>query len=117
MKEKTDSVINRWRDSTTAEFCLTDDTFGDAVRVAVLLQPFAMKRARSMAVVQVVETLELRRTLARQILFDTQWRQLVLVSVIVPVVFVVVQRATRTVDSGECDWVRRLGWHCARSCA
>ena len=75
-----------------------DDTYrGEAVRVAVLLQPVAMQRARSMAVVQVAETLELRRTLARQILFDTLWRQLVLVSVIVLVVFVVVQRATRPV--------------------
>jgi len=75
-----------------------DDSYrGDAVRVAVLLQPVAMQRARAMAVVQVAETLELRRTLARQILFDTLWRQLALVSVIALVVFVVVQRATRPV--------------------
>jgi two-component system sensor histidine kinase TctE len=75
-----------------------DDTYrGEAVRVAVLLQPVAMQRARGMAVVQVAETLELRRTLARQILFDTLWRQLALVSVIALVVFVVVQRATRPV--------------------
>lgn len=75
-----------------------DDSYrGDAVRVAVLLQPVAMQRARTMAVVQVAETLELRRTLARQILIDTLWRQLALVSVIGLVVFVVVQRATRPV--------------------
>jgi two-component system sensor histidine kinase TctE len=75
-----------------------DDTFrGDPVRVAVLLQPVAMKKARVMAVVQVAETLELRRTLARQILLDTLWRQLALVSVIALVVVVVVQRATRPV--------------------
>jgi len=75
-----------------------DDNYrGDAVRVAVLLQPVAMQRARTMAVVQVAETLELRRTLARQILFDTLWRQMALVSVIALVVFVVVQRATRPV--------------------
>ena len=74
-----------------------DDYRGEAVRVAVLLQPVAMQRARSMAVVQVAETLELRRTLARQILLDTLWRQLALVSVIALVVFVVVQRATRPV--------------------
>lgn len=75
-----------------------DDVYrGDAVRVAVLLQPVAMQRARSMAVVQVAETLELRRALARQILLDTLWRQLALVSVIALVVFVVVQRATRPV--------------------
>lgn len=75
-----------------------DDTYrGDDVRVAVLLQPVAMQRARAMAVVQVAETLELRRTLARQILIDTLWRQLALVSLIAVVVIVVVQRATRAV--------------------
>ena len=45
------------------------------VRVAVLLQPVASDRGRGMAVVQVAETLELRRTLARQILLDTLWRR------------------------------------------
>jgi two-component system sensor histidine kinase TctE len=75
-----------------------DDTYrGDAVRVAVLLQLIAIQHARTMAMVQVAETLELRRTLARQILFDTLWRQLALVSVIGLVVFGVVQRATRPV--------------------
>ena len=70
---------------------------GDEVRVAVLLQPIATQRGRAMAVVQVAETLELRRTLARQILIDTLWRQAALVSVIALVVFVVVQSATRPV--------------------
>ncbi|MCF8160318.1 MAG: sensor histidine kinase N-terminal domain-containing protein [Polaromonas sp.] len=75
-----------------------DDSYrGDAVRVAVLLQPIAMQQARAMAVVQVAETLELRHTLARQILLDTLLRQLALVSVIALVVFVVVQRGTRPV--------------------
>lgn len=75
-----------------------DDVYrGDAVRVAVLLQPVAMGRARVMAVVQVAETLELRRTLARQILIDTLWRQFALVTVIAFVVIVVVQRATQPV--------------------
>ncbi len=72
---------------------------GDPVRVAVLLQPVAMNQARVMAVVQVAETLELRRTLARQILIDTLLRQLALVSIIALVVIVVVQRATRPVRS------------------
>ncbi|MEI8028997.1 MAG: sensor histidine kinase [Comamonadaceae bacterium] len=77
-----------------------DDTFrGDPVRVAVLLQPISMKRARAMAMVQVAETLELRRTLARQILIDTLWRQAALVTIIALVVIVVVQRATRPVRS------------------
>lgn len=75
-----------------------DETFrGDEVRVAVLLQPIATERGRAMAVVQVAETLELRHTLARQILIDTLWRQAALVSVIALVVIVVVQRATRPV--------------------
>jgi len=75
-----------------------DDVYQDEpVRVAVLLQPVAMAESRAMAVVQVAETLELRRTLARQILMDTLWRQAALVSVIALVVVLVVQRATRPV--------------------
>ncbi|MBK9236798.1 MAG: sensor histidine kinase N-terminal domain-containing protein [Rhodoferax sp.] len=75
-----------------------DDTFrGDPVRVAVLLQPVASEQGRAMAVVQVAETLELRRALARQILVDTLWRQALLVGVIALVVLLVVQRATRPV--------------------
>jgi len=70
---------------------------GEPVRVAVLLQPVAMERARAMAVIQVAETLELRRTLARQLLLDTLWRQAALISVIALVVIGVVQRATRPV--------------------
>ncbi len=75
-----------------------DDHFrGDAVRVAVLLHPVAFDSVRAMAVVQVAETLELRRTLARQILIDTLWRQAALVAIITLVVVLVVQRATRPV--------------------
>jgi two-component system sensor histidine kinase TctE len=75
-----------------------DDHYGDRnVRVAVLLQPVASAVGRGMAVVQVAETLELRRTLAQQILVDTLWRQAVLVMVIGIVVVVVVQRTTRPV--------------------
>jgi two-component system, OmpR family, sensor histidine kinase TctE len=75
-----------------------DDTFrGDPVRVAVLLQPVATRRERTMAMVQVAETLELRRTLARQILIDTLQRQAILITVITAVVLVVVQRVTRPV--------------------
>jgi two-component system sensor histidine kinase TctE len=72
-----------------------DDEFrGDAVRVAVLLQPVSSQRGLSMATVQVAETLELRRTLARQILIDTLQRQAILISVIFAVVLIVVQRVT-----------------------
>ncbi len=75
-----------------------DDVFReDDVRVAVLLQPVASAQGRGMAVIQVAETLELRQTLARKILFDTVWHQALLVAVIALVVVVVVQRATRPV--------------------
>ena len=75
-----------------------DDTYqGQPVRVAVLLQPVASTDGRGMATIQVAETLELRETLARQILVDTLWRQAALVALIAAVVVVVVQRATRPV--------------------
>lgn len=74
-----------------------DHLRGDPVRVAVLLQPVASKQGRTMATVQVAETLELRHTLARQILIDTLLRQLALITFIAAVVVVVVQRATRPV--------------------
>ena len=63
------------------------------VRVAVLLQPVASGEGRGMATIQVAETLELRETLARQILLDTAWRQAALLLVIAAVVVLVVQRA------------------------
>ena len=64
------------------------------VRMAVLLQPVASKTGRGMAVVQVAETLELRETLARQLLVATLWRQLLLIAGVAVVVVYVVQRAT-----------------------
>jgi two-component system sensor histidine kinase TctE len=70
---------------------------GQAVRVAVLLQPVASARGRGMAVVQVAETLELRETLVRKLLVEMLWRQLVLLAVIAGVTVFVVQRATRPV--------------------
>lgn len=75
-----------------------DDVFlEDPVRVAVLLQPVASPNGRAMAVIQVAETLELRKTLARKILINTLWRQAVLLAVIALVAVIVVQRATRPV--------------------
>lgn len=75
-----------------------DDHYrGLPVRVAVLLQPVASPTARGMATIQVAETLEVRETLARQILLDTLWRQAALLAVIGGVVAWVVQRATRPV--------------------
>jgi two-component system sensor histidine kinase TctE len=83
-----------------------NDSFHDEeVRVAVLLQPVASLNGRGMAVVQVAETLQLRRTLAREILIDTIWRQALLVAVIALVVVIVVQRGMRPVRrlSGELE--------------
>ncbi|MEO8856110.1 MAG: sensor histidine kinase N-terminal domain-containing protein [Burkholderiaceae bacterium] len=72
---------------------------GLRVRVAVLLQPVASEHGRGMATIQVAETLELRRTLARSILIDTLWRQALLAAIIAVVVVLVVQAATRPVRS------------------
>lgn len=75
-----------------------DDTYrGQPVRVAVLLQPVSGQIGVGLATIQVAETLELRRTLAQQVLIDTLWRQAALLAVIAAVVWVVVQRATRPV--------------------
>jgi two-component system sensor histidine kinase TctE len=63
----------------------------------VLLQPVATPRGRAMAVIQVAETLELRRRLTRRILFDFLWQQAGLVALIALLVVAVVQRATRPV--------------------
>ena len=72
------------------------------VRVAVLLQPVSSATGRGMAVVQVAETLELRETLARKLLIDTLWREMMLLGVIALVTAVVVQRATQPVrELGE----------------
>ncbi len=67
------------------------------VRVAVLLQPVASAAGRGMAVVQVAETLELREALARRLLLDMLWRQLLLLAVVAGATVFVVQRATRPV--------------------
>ena len=75
-----------------------DDQFRDRdVRVAVLLQPVASSQGRAMAVIQVAETLEVRETLALQILWNTLLRQALLIAVIAFTVVLVVQRATRPV--------------------
>jgi two-component system, OmpR family, sensor histidine kinase TctE len=75
-----------------------DDHYqGQAVRVAVLLQPVAGQIGQGIATIQVAETLELRHTLARQVLLDTLWRQAALLAVIAAVVWAVVQQATRPV--------------------
>jgi two-component system sensor histidine kinase TctE len=75
-----------------------DDLYRDEpVRMAVLLQPVAGTAGQGMATIQVAETLELRQMLARRILFDTVWRQALLLAVIAIVVVAVVQIATQPV--------------------
>ena len=75
-----------------------DDRIRDRdVRVAVLLQPVASAQGRAMAVIQVAETLEVRETLALQILRNTLLRQALLIAVIAFTVVLVVQRATQPV--------------------
>jgi two-component system, OmpR family, sensor histidine kinase TctE len=82
---------------------------GEDVRVAVLLQPVVSPTGRGMAVVQVAETLELRQTLARQILVDTIWRQALLVAVIALVAVIVVQRGMRPVRRLSSELQARSG--------
>lgn len=96
-----DPALRAWRGSLPAQGPYAalvdfydDQVRSDAVRVAVLLQPVATGRERAMATVQVAETLELRHTLARQILIDTLQRQALLIGVIAAVVLFVVQRVT-----------------------
>ena len=85
-----------------------DDHYrGQPVRMAVLLQPVAGPLGQGMATVQVAETLELRETLARQILLDTVWRQLALVLAIAGVVVWVVHLVTRPVRELGADLARR----------
>ncbi|MEJ6023749.1 sensor histidine kinase [Ramlibacter sp. PS4R-6] len=83
-----------------------DDIFdGKAVRAAVLMQPVSSATGRGMAVVQVAETLELRETLARELLLHTLSRQALLIGVVALVVVIVVQVTTRPVRrlSAELD--------------
>ena len=75
-----------------------DDSYrGEPVRVAVLLQPVSGVNGKGMATVQVAETLELRQTLARQILINMLWHEALLLLVIAAVVVWAVQRATQPV--------------------
>jgi two-component system, OmpR family, sensor histidine kinase TctE len=74
-----------------------DHMDGEPVRMAVLLQPVSGLAGHGMAIVQVAETLELRRSLARELLVQTLWQQALLIAVIAAVVLLVVQRATDSV--------------------
>lgn len=67
------------------------------VRMAVLLQPVASATGRGMAVIQVAETLQLRRNPALRLLQETIWQHGVLLLLIAATVVLVVQRVTRSV--------------------
>jgi two-component system, OmpR family, sensor histidine kinase TctE len=74
-----------------------DQYLGQAVRMAVLLQPVAGVEGQGVATIQVAETLELRRTLASQLLVGTLSREALLLLLIAAVVVFVVHRATQPV--------------------
>ncbi|GAB2835453.1 sensor histidine kinase [Comamonas piscis] len=67
---------------------------GMPVRMAALLQPVASATGRGMALIQVAETLEIRESLARDVLWGTLVQQALLFCCIALVVVVVVRRAT-----------------------
>jgi two-component system sensor histidine kinase TctE len=99
-----------WRGKVPAKgpyAALVDCYLDMPVRVAVLLQPVAGTAGQGMATIQVAETLELRRTLAQQILFATVWRHVGLVLIIAMVVVWVVQRATQPVRRLSAQLGRR----------
>ncbi len=72
---------------------------GEPVRIAALYQPVASPDARGVALVQVAETLEVRRRLARQILMDTLVRQALLISVVALITWFVVAHALRPIEA------------------
>jgi two-component system sensor histidine kinase TctE len=57
------------------------DYHGQSVRIAALYQPVYDDSMRGIALIQVGETMDARRGMTRKILFDTMWRQGVLVVV------------------------------------
>ena len=67
------------------------------VRMAVLLQPVASATGRSMAIIQVAETLQLRENLALELLGQTLWQHAVLLILVTLTVLLVVHRVTRSV--------------------
>lgn len=75
-----------------------DSTYLDQpVRMAILLQPVSSATGRGMAIIQVAETLQLRRLPAWRLLTETVWQHSVLLLLIAGTVLVVVQRATRPI--------------------
>ena len=75
------------------------DFRGEPVRIAALYQPVAGPEARGVALVQVAETLEVRRRLARQILLETLSRQALLIAVVSLITWFVVAHALRPMEA------------------
>ncbi len=93
-----------WRGTIPAQppYAALVDFYGSTyrdqpVRIAVLLQPVASATGRSMAVIQVAETLQLRHNLALNLLTETLWQNAVLLGLLVLTIMIVVQRVTRAV--------------------
>ncbi|MCA1323817.1 sensor histidine kinase [Herbaspirillum sp. alder98] len=68
---------------------------GQPVRIAALYQPLYDDSMRGIALIQVGETMDARRGMTRKILFDTVWRQGVLVVVAALLVWFAVRFALR----------------------
>ena len=71
--------VPRSRDYSLLVHFYEDQYRGDPIRVAALYQPIARGDVHGMALVQVAETLETRLQLIESILFDTMWRQALLI--------------------------------------
>ena len=82
------------------------DYHGQPVRIAALYQPVYDDSMRGIALIQVGETMDARRGMTRKILFDTMWRQGVLVVVAALLVWFAVRFVLRQFQS---DLTRRTG--------
>lgn len=70
---------------------------GEPVRIAALYHPVYDDTMRGIALVQVGESLEARRDLSRKILFDTLWRQTLLVLAAVALAWIAVRFVLRPI--------------------
>jgi len=68
---------------------------GEPVRIAALLQPVFDDSMRGIALIQVGETLDARNALSRDILFNTLWRQALLVLAVAALVWFAVRLVLR----------------------
>lgn len=85
-----------------------DDVYrGEPIRVSVLQQPVAGPQGQGMAVVQVAETLELRRALAQQLLVNTLGLQALLIGAIAGLLWWLVRRTTVEIKGIGQGWQAR----------